>query len=49
MTYKLHGRHDPCVAIRGSVVCESLLALVLADMVLLNMSSTIENIKKVYS
>ncbi len=48
-TYKLQGRHDPCVAIRGSVVCESQMALVLADMVLLNMSSKIENLKKVYS
>ncbi|MDY0328053.1 MAG: chorismate synthase [Arcobacteraceae bacterium] len=47
-TYFLKGRHDPCVAIRGSVVCESMMALVLADMLLLNMSSKIENIKKIY-
>jgi len=46
--YKLQGRHDPCVAIRGSVVCESQLAIVLADMVLLNTTSKIENIKKIY-
>lgn len=45
----LKGRHDPCVAIRGSVVCEAMMAIVLADMVLLNMSSKIENLKKVYS
>ncbi|MFY9082537.1 chorismate synthase, partial [Aliarcobacter butzleri] len=32
----LKGRHDPCVAVRGSVVAESMMALVLADMVLLN-------------
>ncbi len=44
----LRGRHDPCVAVRGSVVAESMMALVLADMVLLNLSSKIENIKKVY-
>ncbi|WP_152020360.1 chorismate synthase [Aliarcobacter butzleri] len=44
----LKGRHDPCVAVRGSVVAESMMALVLADMVLLNLSSKIENIKKVY-
>ncbi|MFY4759730.1 chorismate synthase [Aliarcobacter butzleri] len=44
----LKGRHDPCVAVRGSVVAESMIALVLADMVLLNLSSKIENIKKVY-
>jgi chorismate synthase len=46
---KLKGRHDPCVAVRGSVVAESMMALVLADMVLLNMSSKIDNIKKVYA
>ncbi|OCL85899.1 chorismate synthase [Arcobacter porcinus] len=46
---KLKGRHDPCVAVRGSVVAESMMALVLADMLLLNLSSKVENIKKVYS
>jgi chorismate synthase len=46
---ELKGRHDPCVAIRGSVVAESMMALVLADMLLLNMSSQIKNIKKVYA
>ena len=46
---QLKGRHDPCVAVRGSVVAESMMALVLADMVLLNMSSKIENVRKVYS
>jgi chorismate synthase len=46
--YNLEGRHDPCVATRGSIVAESMMALVLADMLLLNMSSRIENIKKVY-
>eukprot|EP01029_Cantina_marsupialis_P014180 TRINITY_DN31393_c0_g1_i1.p1 TRINITY_DN31393_c0_g1~~TRINITY_DN31393_c0_g1_i1.p1 ORF type:complete len:358 (+),score=92.48 TRINITY_DN31393_c0_g1_i1:1380-2453(+) len=46
---ELKGRHDPCVAIRGSIVAESMMALVIADMLLLNMSSKIENIKKVYN
>ena len=45
----LKGRHDPCVAVRGSVVAESMMSLVLADMALLNMSSKIENVKKVYN
>lgn len=45
----LKGRHDPCVAPRGSIVAESMMALVIADMVLLNMSSNIKNIKKVYN
>ena len=35
--FSLKGRHDPCVAIRGTVVCESMAALVIADMLLLNM------------
>lgn len=47
--YNLEGRHDPCVATRGSIVAESMMALVLADMLLLNMSSRIEHIKKVYN
>ena len=46
---QLKGRQDPCVAVRGSVVAESMMALVLADMVLLNMSSKMRNVKKVYS
>ncbi len=45
---ELKGRHDPCVAIRGSIVANAMVALVLADMLLLNMSSKIENVKKVY-
>lgn len=45
---KLQGRHDPCVGIRGSVVCESIVALVIADMLLLNMSSKLSNLKKIY-
>lgn len=44
----LKGRHDPCIAIRGSVVAEAMVKLVLADMLILNMSSTVTNIKKVY-
>jgi chorismate synthase len=48
VTCELKGRHDPCVAIRGSVVAESMMALVLADMLLLNMNSQISYVKKVY-
>jgi len=44
----LKGRHDPCVAVRGSVVAESMAALVCADMVLLNMGSTMNGIKGYY-
>ena len=45
---ELKGRHDPCVAIRGSIVCESMMALVLADMVLLNLGKKIEHLKSIY-
>lgn len=44
----LKGRHDPCVAVRGSVVAESMAALVIADMVLLNMGRTMNGIKSYY-
>ena len=45
---ELKGRHDPCIAIRGSVVAEAMAALVCADMLLLNMTRRVEDIKKVY-
>ncbi len=48
ISYKLQGRHDPCVAIRGVVVCEAMMALVFADMALLNMGAKMEYLKKVY-
>ena len=44
----LKGRHDPCVAIRGSIVAESMAALVVVDMLLLNLASNMEKIKRVY-
>lgn len=44
----LKGRHDPCIAIRGSVVAEAMCALVLADMVLLNLTRRIDTVKKGY-
>lgn len=46
--FSLKGRHDPCVAIRGSVVCESMAALVMADMLLLNMGSNMDGVAKYY-
>jgi chorismate synthase len=48
VTFSLKGRHDPCIAIRGNVVVHAMVNLVLADMLILNMSSKLENIKKVY-
>jgi len=49
VNFKLEGRHDPIVAIRGSVVAEAMSACVIADMLLLNMTRTISNIKKIYN
>ena len=46
---ELKGRHDPFVAARGSVVAEAMMALVLADMLLLNATSRLENLKRVYN
>ena len=45
---ELKGRHDPCIAIRGYVVAEAMAALVVADMVVLNMSSKMQYLKKIY-
>jgi len=45
----LKGRHDPCVAVRGSVVAESMAALVIADMLLLNMGRTMDGIRNYYA
>jgi len=49
MKFELKGRHDPCVAIRGSIVCEAMMALVLADMTLLNMGKKMEHLQRIYS
>ena len=48
VTCELKGRHDPCVAIRGSVVAEAMAALVLADMVLLNMGRKMDDVARYY-
>ncbi|MBN1839142.1 MAG: chorismate synthase [Campylobacterales bacterium] len=44
----LKGRHDPCIAVRGSVVAESMAALVIADLLLLNLGASMEHLKKIY-
>jgi chorismate synthase len=46
--FALKGRHDPCVAIRGSVVAEAMAALVVADLLLLNMGRTMEGVTRYY-
>jgi chorismate synthase len=47
--FSLKGRHDPCVAVRGTVVCEAMAALVIADMILLNMGSKMDGVVKYYN
>ena len=47
--FSLKGRHDPCVAIRGTVVCEAMAALVIGDMLLLNMGSNMNGFTKYYN
>jgi len=44
----LKGRHDPIIAVRGSVVAEAMASLVVADMILLNMGRKIDDLKKYY-
>ncbi|MEA3498588.1 MAG: chorismate synthase [Campylobacterota bacterium] len=46
--FKLHGRHDPCVAPRGSVVVNAMAAIVIADMMLLNMGAKMDHLKAIY-
>jgi len=46
--FSLKGRHDPCVAIRGTIVCEAMAALVIADMLLLNMGSQMQGLINYY-
>ncbi len=41
---ELKGRHDPCIAIRGSIVAESMAAIVIADMLLLNLGTKISSL-----
>jgi len=45
---KISGRHDPCIGIRGSIVCESMMAIILSDLLLINSTRTMSNLKKIY-
>jgi len=49
VTLNLEGRHDPCIAIRGSIVAEAMASIVVADMLLLNLGRTIKSVKLAYS
>ncbi len=45
---RIGGRHDPVVVPRAVVVVESMVALTLLDMLLLNMSATVDGIENFY-
>lgn len=44
----IKGRHDPCIAVRGSVVAQAHLAIILADMLLANATSTMAHLQAIY-
>ena len=44
----IHGRHDPVIVPRAVVVVESMTAVTLADLLLQNAVSKMDNIKKIY-
>lgn len=48
VTCRLKGRHDPCIAIRGSVVAKSMAYLIMADMVLLNATSNMKQLTQIW-
>ena len=43
------GRHDPLIVPRAVVVVESMTAITLADLLLQNMCSRIEHVRKIYT
>ena len=49
ISVSITGRHDPIIVPRAVVVVESMTALVLADALLLNMTATMDNVKKIYT
>ncbi|MBQ9519297.1 MAG: chorismate synthase, partial [Firmicutes bacterium] len=46
---EIKGRHDPIVVPRAVVVVEAMTAITLVDLLLMNMSAKIENVKKIYN
>ena len=48
ITIEIKGRHDPTVVERACVVVEAMTAVVILDCLLENMSSKLENVKKIY-
>ena len=48
ITMQIQGRHDPVIGPRAVVVVESMCAITILDLLLQNMSSRLDNIKKIY-
>ena len=48
ITVQVKGRHDPIIVPRAVVVVEAMAAITLADLLLVSMSSKIDNVKKLY-
>ncbi|SEF41196.1 chorismate synthase [Eubacterium ruminantium] len=48
VSIEIKGRHDPIIAPRAVVVVEAMSALVIADALLINCSSKLDNLKKIY-
>ncbi len=46
---EIKGRHDPLIAPRAAVVVECMTAIVLLDLVMRNMSSRMENLRRIYA
>ena len=44
----IHGRHDPIIVPRAVVVVETMTALTILDLMMQNMSATMDNLKKIY-
>ena len=48
-TLSVHGRHDPCIVPRAVVVVEAMVAITLVDLLLQNMGSRLDYLRKIYS
>ncbi len=49
ITVKIKGRHDPIIVPRAVVVMESMCALTILDLMISNMSSKMDSLKKIYN
>ena len=49
ISIQIKGRHDPIVVTRAVVVVEAMTAITILDLLLQNMTSRVDNIKKIYN